>query len=54
MTRLTLLAVFGLIYVGALRLAYFFMSVFIILFFGMTTWQLIRRFNHPTRNHFPV
>jgi len=33
MTKLTLLAVLGLIYLGVLRLAYFFMAVFIILFF---------------------
>ena len=41
MTKLTLLAVLGLIYLSVLRLAYFFMAVFIILFFGMTTWWVV-------------
>ena len=52
MTKLTLLAVLGLIYIGVLRLAYFFMAAFIILFFGMTTWQLLRSARHPAKHPF--
>ena len=52
MTKLTLLAVLGLIYFGVLRLAYFFMAVFIILFFGMTTLELIRTFRQPAKHRF--
>ena len=52
MTKLTLLAVLGLIYLGVLRLAYFFMAVFIILFFGMSAWELIRTARQPVRHPF--
>ena len=49
MTRLTLLAVLGLIYLGVIRLAHFFMAVFIILLFGMTTWELLRVAQRPAK-----
>jgi predicted small integral membrane protein len=52
MTKLTLLAVLGLIYLGVLRLAYFFMAVFIILFFGMSVWELIRTARQPAKHPF--
>ena len=52
MTKLTLLAVLGLIYLGVLRLAYFFMALFIILFFGMTTWELVRTARQPAKHRF--
>jgi predicted small integral membrane protein len=42
MTKLTLLAVLGLIYIVVLRLAYFILSAFVILCCGMSVWQLIR------------
>ena len=52
MSKLTLLAVLGLIYIGVVRLAYFTISVFFILFFGMTTWELIRTFRQPAKHRF--
>lgn len=42
MTKLTILAILSLIYIGVIRLAYFLLSVFIVLFFGMSLWELIR------------
>ena len=50
MIKLTILAVLSLIYVGVIRLAYFLMAVFMILFFGMSAWELIRTARH-TANH---
>ncbi|MDT8069208.1 MAG: hypothetical protein ROO76_13665 [Terriglobia bacterium] len=52
MTKLTLLAVLGLIYLFVIRLAYFFMAVFMILFFGMSAWELMRTPKQPAKNHF--
>jgi predicted small integral membrane protein len=52
MSKLTLLAVLGLIYLGVLRLAYFFMAVFFILFFGMSVWELIRTARQPVKHPF--
>jgi hypothetical protein len=52
MTKLTLLAVLGLMYIGVVRLANFFMAVFIILFFGITTWELIRSAKQPAKSRF--
>jgi predicted small integral membrane protein len=31
--------------------AYFFMALFIILFFGMTTWELVRTARQPAKHH---
>jgi hypothetical protein len=52
MTKLTLLAVLGLIYIGIVRLAYFTISVFFILFFGMSVWELIRTARQPAKHFF--
>ena len=50
MIKLTVLAVLGLIYLGVTRLAYFLLAVFMILFFGMSAWELIRTARQLT-NH---
>ena len=50
MTKLTLLAVLGLIYIGIVRLAYFTISVFFILFLGMSVWELIRTARQPAKH----
>jgi hypothetical protein len=52
MTKLTLLAVLGLMYIGVVRLANFFMAVFIILFFGAATWGLIRTARQQAKDRF--
>jgi hypothetical protein len=52
MSKLTLLAVLGLIYIGVVRLAYFTISVFFILFFGMSVWELIRTVRQPVKHPF--
>jgi hypothetical protein len=50
MSKLALLAVLGLIYIGVVRLAYFTISVFFILFFGMSVWELIRTASQPAKH----
>ena len=52
MTKLTLLAVLGLMYIGVVRLANFLTAVFIILFFGITTWELIRSARQQAKDRF--
>ena len=52
MTKFTLLAGLGLMYIGVIRLANFFMAVFIILFFGFTTWELIRSARQQAKDRF--
>jgi hypothetical protein len=52
MIKLTVLAVLGLIYLGVIRLAYFLMAVFMILFLGMSAWELIRTARQPAKSHF--
>ena len=52
MSKLTLLAVLGLIYIGVVRLAYFTISVFFILFFGMSVWELVRTARQPVKHPF--
>ena len=52
MTKLTLLAVLGLMYIGVVRLANFFLAVFIILFFGVATWELIRTAVQQAKSRF--
>ena len=52
MSKLTLLAVLGLIYLGVIRIAYFIMSGLFILFFGMTTLELIRTARQQAKNPF--
>ena len=52
MSKLTLLAVLCLIYIGVVRLAYFTISVFFILFFGMSVWELIRTARQPVKHPF--
>ena len=52
MTKLTLLAFLGLTYIGVVRLANFITAVFIILFFGITTWELIRSARQQAKDRF--
>jgi hypothetical protein len=52
MTKLTLLAVLGLMYIGVVRLANFLMAVLIILFFGVATWELIRTARQQAKDRF--
>jgi predicted small integral membrane protein len=52
MSKLTLLAIVGLIYIGVVKLAYFMLSVFFILLFGMSLWELIRTAGQPAKHPF--
>ena len=52
MTKLTLFAVLGLMYIGVIRLANLFMAVFTILFFGFATWELIRMARQQAKRPF--
>ena len=49
MTKLSILAILSLTFIGVTRLAQFVLSVFVIVFFGFTTFELIRTFRQPAR-----
>ena len=52
MTKLSILAILSLAFIGVTRLAQFVLSVFVIVFFGFTTFELIRTFKQPAKKQY--
>ena len=49
MSKLTVLTVLAIVYLGVVRVAHFVLSLFIILFFGVGIYQLIRNLRLSAR-----
>jgi hypothetical protein len=49
MTKLSILAILSLAFIGVTRIAQFVMALFVIVFFGFTTFELIRTFRQPAQ-----
>ena len=52
MTKLTILAILSLGFIGVTRLAQFVLSLFVIVFFGFTTFELIRTFRQSAKRQY--
>jgi predicted ABC-type exoprotein transport system permease subunit len=52
MTKLTILAILSLVFIGVTRLAHFVLSLFVIVFFGFTTIELIPTFRQPAKRQY--
>ena len=49
MTKLSILAILSLLFIGVTRIAQFVMALFVIVFFGFTTFELILTLKKPAR-----
>jgi hypothetical protein len=49
MTKLSVFTILAIIYLGVVRVAQFVAALFVIVFFGMTTYELIRNLKTPAR-----
>lgn len=49
MTKLTVFTILAIVYLGVVRIAQFVAALFVIVFFGMTTYELIRTLKTPAR-----
>ena len=52
MSKLTILAILSLAFIGVTRLAQFILSLFVIVFFGVTTIELIRTFRQSAKRQY--
>jgi hypothetical protein len=52
MTKLSLVAILSLVFFGVTRVAHFVLSLFIILLFGITIFELIRTFRQLAKRQY--
>ena len=52
MIKLSILAILSLAFIGVTRLAQFVLSLFVIVFFGFTTFELIRTLRQPAKRQY--